>query len=108
MGDHGRKKQVGLLQGCLFVFDGVLVFVTVVETWMLPVFFAFLGGKAGVAISGNSSTFRLMRLLRLTKMARMVRLLRAVPELVVLTNAIFSALRTVAVTFGLLLIIIYV
>jgi len=91
-----------------FVFDAVLVLITVVETWILPVVLPLLGGTEAGPVSTNSHTLRLLRLFRLTRMARMVRLVRAVPELCVLTKAIGIAFRSVAVTFAFLFIIIYV
>jgi len=90
-----------------FVFDSMLVFMMVVETWLLNFIFFAMGGGSGDGL-GNASILRLVRLLRLTRMARMVRLLRAMPELMILVKGISVATRSVFFTLCLLGIFIYV
>mmetsp|Transcript_37084 Transcript_37084/g.102061 ORF Transcript_37084/g.102061 Transcript_37084/m.102061 type:complete len:663 (+) Transcript_37084:86-2074(+) len=101
------RSKVYCLKDGWFVFDAILVFITIAETWVLPGIFYLSGSEGAGHLPENSSAFRLLRLLRLSRMARIVRLLRAVPELMVMMKAIGIALRSVGVTFVLLFIIIY-
>lgn len=50
---------------------------------------------------------KLMRLLRLARMARMARVIRLIPELMILVKGMFVAMRSVVLTLGLLLLIVY-
>merc|ERR1712070_590922 len=52
--------------------------------------------------------FRLFRLFRLARVGRLIRLLRAFPELLVLTKAMFFALRSLGATCSLLCLTLYV
>jgi len=88
-----------------FVFDSVLVFLAVLDTWVTSIVFALASESSGGF--GNSSALRLLRLMRLTRMARMVRLLRAVPELMILIKGMWVGTRSVLLTLVLLAIIVY-
>jgi len=101
-----RRKRDGL-RDAWFVFDSCLVFMMVMETWvMTAILFASGGGAAGGL--GNASILRMARLLRLSRMARMVRLFRAMPELLILMKGIVAATRSVFFTLLLLVILLYV
>jgi hypothetical protein len=79
-----------------FIFDGLLVVLMVLETWVLP-----LLGNSGV---GQLGILRLLRLLRITRMAK---LMRAFPQLMLIVKGIASATKAVNMTFLLLLLITY-
>jgi len=102
------ERKCNGLRDAWFVFDSVLVFTMVVETWAMPAFFVIAGSSSGSNALGNASILRIARLLRLTRMARMARLLRALPELLILIKGMLGAMRSVALTLGLLLLILYV
>jgi len=95
------------LRDAWFVFDSALVFMMVLETWLLNLAIWLFGGGSGADL-GNASILRLVRLLRLTRMARMARLLRAMPELMILVKGISVAARSVIFTLLLLILILYV
>eukprot|EP00929_Paragymnodinium_shiwhaense_P120739 TRINITY_DN9276_c0_g6_i1.p1 TRINITY_DN9276_c0_g6~~TRINITY_DN9276_c0_g6_i1.p1 ORF type:complete len:831 (+),score=234.46 TRINITY_DN9276_c0_g6_i1:159-2651(+) len=101
------KKKVHGLKDAWFVFDSTLVFIMVMETWVMTVILLIFGGESGAGF-GDASILRLFRLLRLTRMARMARLLHAMPELMILIKAIFVAFRSVFFTVCLLMIVIYI
>lgn len=98
-----RRKKYGL-RDAWFVFDSVLVFMMVVETWVMNLIFAIMGGS-GSGVLGNAAILRLLRLLRLSRLARM---LRSMPELMILIKGMVSAARSLFFTMCLLLILIYV
>jgi hypothetical protein len=88
-----------------FMFDSLLVALTVVDTWLMLLLFSF-----GDMSSGASSltVLRVFRLLRLTRIARMLKLLHAIPELMILVRGMTAASRSVALTLVLLSGIIYI
>lgn len=77
------------------LFDGILVFIMIVETWVMP-FFA-VGGSFS-----QLSTLRLLRLLRISRIFRMV------PELGMMVKSMLAAVRSVSSTFLLAVGIMYV
>jgi len=101
-----RRKRDGL-RDFWFVFDSLLVWTMIFETWVMSIVFlaAMDSGSGGM---GNASILRIARLLRLTRMARMARLLRALPELLILIKGMVAALRSVCFALGLLGLILYV
>jgi len=101
------KEKRSCLKDGWFIFDSCLVFLMVMETWVLTIVFLFFasGNSSGL---GNVSIVRVLRLLRLTRMARMARLLRAMPELMILIKGMFVAARSVFFTLLLLVTFIYV
>lgn len=86
-----------------FLFDGVLVFAMVLETWVLEIVLYFTKGEGGDFFS-NFSALRLLRLLRLTRISR---LMRRVPELVTLCKGIVSAVKSVCWVFFFLVMVMY-
>jgi len=104
-----RRKRDGL-RDAWFVFDSIMVFMMVTETWVMTVFLIALSPQVadgGVGM-GNGGLLRILRLLRLSRMARMARLLRAMPELLILIKGMMAAVRSVVFTLLLLLIVLYV
>jgi hypothetical protein len=93
-------KKKNCFRDAWFVFDSILVFMMVFETWIMTGMVVFAGGSSGAL--GDTSILRLFRLMRLSRMARMARLLRAVPELMVLIKGMLVAMRSVVFTFLLL------
>jgi hypothetical protein len=79
-------------------FDGFLVTLMVLETWILMPFLKIFVGDSAVSIP--VAPLRLMRLLKLTRMARVM---RACPELVTLVKGLARSVR--AVTGSLLLVV---
>eukprot|EP00419_Tripos_fusus_P011916 CAMPEP_0172666464 /NCGR_PEP_ID=MMETSP1074-20121228/7807_1 /TAXON_ID=2916 /ORGANISM="Ceratium fusus, Strain PA161109" /LENGTH=666 /DNA_ID=CAMNT_0013482839 /DNA_START=47 /DNA_END=2047 /DNA_ORIENTATION=+ len=100
-----KRKRDGL-KDFWFIFDSLLVSTMVFETWVMTAIFLIIGGTSGGL--GNAGILRMARLLRLTRMARMARLLRAMPELLIIIKGMVTALRSVAFTLGLLLVILYI
>lgn len=93
-----------------FVFDGALVVLMVIETWIMYAILHATAQQNSTASErlGNASILKVLRLLRLTRMARMVRLLRAIPELMILVKGMAVATRSVFFTLCLLVVIIYI
>lgn len=76
-----------------FVFDGLLAFLMVLETWVLE-FVGFVGGWNGSdGLLSNFSSLRLLRLLRLTRIAKIVRYL---PEIMTLVKGMVAAVSAVS------------
>jgi voltage-gated sodium channel len=98
-----RRKCSGLKDGW-FVFDSILVFCMILETWIMEIVKA-AGGGEGAAVLSNFSALRLMRLLRLTRMAR---LMQAVPELLMLVKGMISATKAVGFILIFLLLVMFV
>mmetsp|Transcript_28798 Transcript_28798/g.61193 ORF Transcript_28798/g.61193 Transcript_28798/m.61193 type:complete len:641 (+) Transcript_28798:83-2005(+) len=99
-----KRKRNGLRDGW-FTFDSILVFMMVMETWVMNAILTLSGGSGGGGLGGNASILRLFRLLRLSRMARM---LRSMPELMILIKGMVSAMRSVFFVMCLLIIIMYV
>lgn len=89
-----------------FVFDTVMLFIMILETWVMTLAIALSSGNHSSL--GDASVLRILRVLRVTKAARLVRLVRAMPELIVLLKGIAVATRSVFFTFLLTLMIIYI
>eukprot|EP00443_Scrippsiella_acuminata_P063161 CAMPEP_0115440850 /NCGR_PEP_ID=MMETSP0271-20121206/36513_1 /TAXON_ID=71861 /ORGANISM="Scrippsiella trochoidea, Strain CCMP3099" /LENGTH=815 /DNA_ID=CAMNT_0002866603 /DNA_START=107 /DNA_END=2552 /DNA_ORIENTATION=- len=99
-----RKKR----NGFWFVFDSIMVFMMVMETWVMTMALLVLGGPSASGGMGNASILRLLRLLRLSRMARMARLLRCMPELLILVKGMKAAMRSVFFTLLLLFFLLYI
>jgi len=97
-----EKKGNGLKDGW-FIFDSVLVFMMVMETWVLLIVMAAAGG--GESPVGGTSILRLFRLLRLSRLTRM---LRSLPELMILIKGMVTAMKSVSYVMALLILITYV
>jgi voltage-gated sodium channel len=102
------KKKTDCFRDAWFTFDFLLVFVMVIETWVLAVLLIFVLQSGGLSDFADVSVLRTFRILRLTRMARMVRLLRAMPELMILIRGMVAATRSVFFTLFLLFTIVYV
>merc|ERR1719265_1851960 len=72
------------------------------ETWVLQIVMAAVGGESPL---GGTSILRLFRLLRLS---RLMRMLRSLPELMILVKGMATAMKSVVYVMGLLVIITYV
>eukprot|EP00929_Paragymnodinium_shiwhaense_P073585 TRINITY_DN3755_c0_g1_i2.p1 TRINITY_DN3755_c0_g1~~TRINITY_DN3755_c0_g1_i2.p1 ORF type:complete len:644 (-),score=210.37 TRINITY_DN3755_c0_g1_i2:211-2061(-) len=96
-------KTDGLRDGW-FVFDSVLVFFMVAETWVMFIVMKINGGGASI----NTGVLKLLKLLRLSRMARMARLLRSMPELLIMIKGMVAAIRSVFFTLLLLVLLIYI
>jgi len=92
-----------MFRNAWFMFDGVLVFFMVLETWLLPLLL-MMAASGGEAPLGNLSILRLLRLLRLTRIAR---LMRAVPELLTLVKSMVAATKAVSFILFFLLLVLY-
>jgi len=97
-----RIKRNGLKDGW-FVFDSLLVFMMVMETWVMLIVMAAIGG--GSSPIGGTSVLRLFGLLRLS---RLMKMLRSLPELMILIKGMATAMKSVAYVMGLLVLITYV
>jgi hypothetical protein len=81
-----------------FVFDGFLVLLMVLETWVI----ALLGG------GGALSQLSILRLLRLLRITRMAKLMRFFPELQIIVKGMVAAVRSVVCTAILLILVLFV
>jgi len=91
-----------------FVFDTMLVTMTVLETWMFSFFIFIASAGSDSPLGGNTAILRMARLLRLSRMGRMARLIRAVPELAILIKGMMASVRSVLTTLLLLVVIMYI
>lgn len=96
-----KVKKNGLKDGW-FVFDSLLVFMMVMETWVMTIILSMIGGESPI---GGTSILRLFRLLRLS---RLMRMLRSFPELLILIKGMATAMKSVAYVMCLLVLITYV
>merc|ERR1719160_245297 len=74
----------------------------VMETWVMQIVMAAIGG--GSPVSGTS----ILRLFRLLRLSRLMRMLRSLPELMILIKGMVTAMKSVAYVMGLLVLITYV
>merc|ERR1719329_769548 len=99
-----EKKRNGL-KDSWFVFDSILVFMMVMETWVLTLVMVATASPGGSSPLGNASILRLLRLARLSRMARM---LRSMPELLILIKGMVAAMRSVGFVLLLQVIMMYI
>jgi voltage-gated sodium channel len=99
------RRKVFCLKDAWFVFDSFLVFFMVLETWILVIIAALVGGGGSAGVLASFSSLRLLRLLRLTRMAR---LMRQVPELMMLCKGILQATHAVFFIMLFLVMVMYV
>ncbi|CAE7804007.1 CACNA1G, partial [Symbiodinium sp. CCMP2456] len=88
-----------------FVFDMILVLLTVGEVWILTLVLAVTGQQASM-IQGTG-LLRMLRLVRVFRLTRMTKILRACPELMIVLKGLAYAMRSVSVFFGVWIILIY-
>lgn len=86
-----------------FVFDSVLVFFMILETWIMVLVELVIGGSGG-----DVGPFAALRLLRLLRLARIGRLMKFVPELGKLVKGMIKAARSVFFILMFLVLVIYV
>lgn len=101
-----KRKRAGFRDGW-FIFDSLLVFLMVMEDFVLDAFL-LAGGTVGTFSLRQFSIIRIARLLRLTRIARMARVFQALPELLILIRGLATAMRSVVTTLGLLFIMVYI
>lgn len=101
------KKRSCLTDGW-FVFDSFLVFIMVLETWILPIVILLWTDLAKILETLNLGTLRLVRMVKILRLTRMAKLLRLVPELKIIVKGIRFAFRSVGVFFLLWMMIIFV
>jgi hypothetical protein len=97
-----KIKKNGL-KDAWFVFDSVLVFMMVAETWVLSIIMAVVGGS-GSPLGGTS----ILRLFRLLRLSRLMRMLRSLPELMILIKGMATAMKSVVYVMALLVLLTYV
>jgi len=87
------------------MFDLLLVFFLVLETWVLW----FLIGVLSIQMSAsNVRVFSVLRMMRLVRVLRLVKLFRFLPEVLVIVKGIGVAMRPISLVFILLFMVIYV
>jgi len=96
------KDKKNCVRDGWFVFDSILVLLMVMETWIMLIVMAAVGGESPM---GGTSILRLFRLLRLS---RLMRMLRSLPELMILIKGMATAMKSVAYVMALLIILTYV
>eukprot|EP00929_Paragymnodinium_shiwhaense_P095818 TRINITY_DN5711_c0_g1_i2.p1 TRINITY_DN5711_c0_g1~~TRINITY_DN5711_c0_g1_i2.p1 ORF type:complete len:854 (-),score=141.05 TRINITY_DN5711_c0_g1_i2:45-2606(-) len=95
-----------MLRDRWLMFDGLLVIVAMVETWVFPLMLIASGGDLEGKLS-KYGMLRLARLLRLTRLGRLVRVLRVFPEIMTLLKGVLHALRSVFFTLLLLFMLLF-
>jgi len=90
-----------------FLFDGFLVGLMIWETWITTLMYKVGYAPTG-ASAGAASVLRVFRIFRLLRIARTARLFKRVPELMILAQSMFVAMRSVAVILSFLALIIYI
>mmetsp|Transcript_49560 Transcript_49560/g.89036 ORF Transcript_49560/g.89036 Transcript_49560/m.89036 type:complete len:833 (+) Transcript_49560:49-2547(+) len=100
------KRKADAARDFWFVFDFLLVFNMVIETWIIPVIMLALNIKSS-DFNIDLSVLRMVRMVKLLRLSRIARILRSIPELVIIVKAIGFAARSVLVFFLLWLVIIY-
>lgn len=98
------RRKIFCFRDGWFIFDSILVFCMVMETWVMAIVEAVGGGGGSSALS-NFSALRLLRLLRLTRMAR---IMQAVPELMMLVKGMVSSVKSVGWILIFLVLVMYV
>eukprot|EP00434_Breviolum_minutum_P003188 symbB.v1.2.002806.t1/scaffold91.1/size338584/11 len=98
------------LKDAWFVFDLLLVFIMVTETWLMPLINIVIEGIAGTGagFGRSASVLRVLKVLRVLRTARIVRVARYMPELMILIKGLLVAARSVFFTLVLLLLITYI
>eukprot|EP00928_Gymnodinium_smaydae_P054527 TRINITY_DN38282_c0_g1_i1.p1 TRINITY_DN38282_c0_g1~~TRINITY_DN38282_c0_g1_i1.p1 ORF type:complete len:621 (-),score=87.80 TRINITY_DN38282_c0_g1_i1:173-2035(-) len=93
------------------MFDFCLLFVMVMETWVLSIIWVSMQGddmdSLGFSAIRNATLMKTVRLLRLARFSRAAKVLRHAPEAMVLVKATLNSRKSVAWTFGLLMMLIY-
>lgn len=97
-------RKLDMFKDNWFMFDGTLVFFMVLETWVLAIIAAIMGGGGG----GILSKFSALRLLRLLRLTRMARLMTFFPELLTLVKGMLTATKAVFWVLLFLLLCMYV
>jgi voltage-gated sodium channel len=92
------KRKRDSLTDWWFVFDGTLVTLMVLETWLFPIF----------DLGSELSKFSVLRLLRLLRITRVARLMKKVPELMIIVKGIGASARSVLSVSVLQILIVYV
>lgn len=98
-----KVKKNGLKDGW-FIFDSLLVFMMVMETWVLLIVLTASGSEGGSPIGGTS----ILRLFRLLRLSRLLRMLRSLPELMILIKGMVTAMKSVMYVMALLVLLCYV
>eukprot|EP00928_Gymnodinium_smaydae_P084560 TRINITY_DN6781_c0_g1_i1.p1 TRINITY_DN6781_c0_g1~~TRINITY_DN6781_c0_g1_i1.p1 ORF type:complete len:697 (+),score=125.69 TRINITY_DN6781_c0_g1_i1:217-2091(+) len=105
-----RRKRDGFKDGW-FVFDTLLAFLMVLETWFLSLFIFIMeeasSSSDALTLARNAAVLKILRLVRLSRLSRAVKILRSSPEAMVMVKAMFASLRCVVYTLLLLMAIIY-
>eukprot|EP00929_Paragymnodinium_shiwhaense_P120423 TRINITY_DN92367_c0_g1_i1.p1 TRINITY_DN92367_c0_g1~~TRINITY_DN92367_c0_g1_i1.p1 ORF type:complete len:732 (-),score=150.07 TRINITY_DN92367_c0_g1_i1:136-2331(-) len=103
---------VDIISACLkdgwFVFDGVIVSLMVVETWILSSLMLIRGTSMRNSSASNASMLRMARLMRLSRLLRLGRLLRFMPELLIMLRGLKAAMRSVVYTIIFLTLFLFV
>eukprot|EP00931_Biecheleriopsis_adriatica_P115713 TRINITY_DN91479_c0_g1_i1.p1 TRINITY_DN91479_c0_g1~~TRINITY_DN91479_c0_g1_i1.p1 ORF type:complete len:526 (+),score=114.22 TRINITY_DN91479_c0_g1_i1:100-1677(+) len=95
------ERKCNCLKDGWFIFDSVLVFFMVMETWV----FMIISPTGRSPFGDNTAILRLFRLLRLS---RLVKLLKSLPELMILIKGMITAMQSVGYVILLLLVFTYV
>lgn len=96
------QRKRNCLRDLWFKFDSLLVFIMVVETWVIPLIIHVTGAGTAELPTGP------IKLLRLLRLARMVRIMRAFPELMTMVKGMMVATKPVSTSMAMLVGIIYV
>lgn len=98
-----EQKKWGL-RDRWFVFDTCLVFMMVIETWVMTTILLI----TGVSMPGGGGQSSLLRLFRLLRLSRLARMLRSMPELMIMIKGIVAAFRSVFLAVVLLVLLMYI
>eukprot|EP00929_Paragymnodinium_shiwhaense_P002787 TRINITY_DN103076_c0_g1_i1.p1 TRINITY_DN103076_c0_g1~~TRINITY_DN103076_c0_g1_i1.p1 ORF type:complete len:551 (+),score=100.02 TRINITY_DN103076_c0_g1_i1:301-1953(+) len=99
------REPFAAAQDAWFVFDGSVLLLAILETWLLPA--VCLVANVAVTVGSSAGLVRLCRLLRLLRILRLVKLMRWVPELLVMLKALWAAIRSVVCIATLLTLVLF-
>lgn len=98
------KEKRDVKKDTSFMFDAFLVFMFVLDTWILSALYVAFQGDLQLA---GMRVVVIFRMLRVLKVLRLARVLRMVPELMVIIRGIALAMSAISIIISLLAVIIY-
>eukprot|EP00927_Polykrikos_kofoidii_P007814 TRINITY_DN13207_c1_g3_i1.p1 TRINITY_DN13207_c1_g3~~TRINITY_DN13207_c1_g3_i1.p1 ORF type:complete len:870 (-),score=165.18 TRINITY_DN13207_c1_g3_i1:100-2487(-) len=109
------RRKIDCLRDAYVIFDGLIVAIMVVETWVFSAFLLFAldsddseSGQANRLGGNGKSMLSAARLMRVWRMCRLVRLLRAIPEVMIMIKGLIAAARSVFFTFVLVIGLVFI
>jgi hypothetical protein len=100
------RRTRGALKDTWFLFDAMIGFTMVLETWIFSIIVEVMG--SATSNLGPTSVLKILKFVRLSRVARLGRLMRSFPEIVIILGSIKIASRTLLPIVLILVGIVYV